>query len=42
MHCRWIDTTMTLRHNMDVIDHPDIRHGSNNDRIDDINTIRWS
>jgi hypothetical protein len=31
-----------LRHNTDVIDHPNIRHGSNNDRINDVNTIRWS
>jgi hypothetical protein len=42
MHRRWIDTTTTSRHNTDVIDHPDIRHGSNNDRIDDIDTVRWS
>jgi hypothetical protein len=42
MHCRWIDTTTTSKHNTDVIDHPDIRHGSNNDRIDDINTNRLS
>ena len=42
MHHRWIDTTTLLRHNTDVIDHPDICHGSNNDRIDNIDTIRWS
>jgi hypothetical protein len=42
MHHRWIDTTMTLRHNTDIIDHPNIRHGSNNNRIDDIDTVRWS
>jgi hypothetical protein len=42
MHHRWIDTTTTSRHNTDVIDYPDIHHGSNNDRIDDINTVRWS
>jgi hypothetical protein len=33
---------MTSRHNTDDIDHPNICHGSNNDRIDDINTDRWS
>jgi hypothetical protein len=32
----------TARHNTDVIDHPNIRHGSNNNRINDINTIRCS
>jgi hypothetical protein len=32
----------TLRHNTDVITHPDIRHGSNNNRINDIDTNRWS
>jgi hypothetical protein len=42
MHRRWIDTMTTTRHNMDIIDHPDIPHGSNNNRIDDIDTIRWS
>jgi hypothetical protein len=42
MHHRWIDMTTTLRHNMDVIDHPDIGHGSNNNRINNIDTIRWS
>ncbi len=33
---------MTSRHNTDVINHPDIRHGSNNDRINDIDTNCWS
>jgi hypothetical protein len=40
MHRRWIDMTTTSRHNTDIINHPDIRHGSNNNRINDINTVR--
>jgi hypothetical protein len=42
MHHHWINMTTMSRHNTYVIDHPDIRHGSNNDRIDDIDTVRWS
>jgi hypothetical protein len=31
------------RHKTDIIDHTNIRHhGSNNDRIDNIDTNRWS
>jgi hypothetical protein len=37
-----LDTTTTLRHNTDIIDHPNICHGSNNNCIDDIDNVRWS
>jgi hypothetical protein len=38
----WIDTMTTSRHNTDIINDPDICHGSNNNRINDIDTVRWS